>query len=268
ADFDVCSYLQLCQNHRTDLTLIPIGNIDRPWYVHFFLKDGLPGAVRNIHFSLTNDQIDDIHPFKWDTTLVTLPVDATVLQYYGLQPNHQFNLMVAPDLTSERLHSKMGGEKPKKRTYLSPQRAILIQIVEDNFSRRPIYFSNFASPDFFGGLDRYFQDCGLVSKLLPFKTTETSFAFDFDKMKQLTDAQNLAHYQSLLTHNMPRISGIATQGYIRIFNALMNHYYLTNNSEAAHELIRCFDSHINIGLDKETENQARLLLQAIENRIK
>ena len=35
ADFDICSYLQLCENFRTDITVIPIGNIDRPWYVRF-----------------------------------------------------------------------------------------------------------------------------------------------------------------------------------------------------------------------------------------
>jgi len=34
-DFDICSYLQLCENFRTDVSVIPIGNIDCPWYVQF-----------------------------------------------------------------------------------------------------------------------------------------------------------------------------------------------------------------------------------------
>ena len=52
ADFDICSYLQLQQEFRKDITVIPIGNIDRPWYVEF-LKNGLKGGVKPVVLSLT-----------------------------------------------------------------------------------------------------------------------------------------------------------------------------------------------------------------------
>ena len=79
ADFDVCSYLQLIEDYRTDITIIPIGNIDRPWYVKF-LKNGLKGGVRKISINLTESQIMDIHPYKWDTTTVTIRVPEKLRQ--------------------------------------------------------------------------------------------------------------------------------------------------------------------------------------------
>ena len=63
ADFDICSFLQLHQNIRKDISLIPIGNIDRPWYAEY-LKDGLPEALVPIKINLTKNQIYDIHPYK------------------------------------------------------------------------------------------------------------------------------------------------------------------------------------------------------------
>lgn len=42
ADFDVFSYLKLLQKFRTVITVIPIGNINRPRYVKF-LKESWPG---------------------------------------------------------------------------------------------------------------------------------------------------------------------------------------------------------------------------------
>lgn len=254
ADFDICSYLQLCHNFRTDLTLIPIGNIDRPWYVQF-LKEGLPGAIRGINLSLTPEQIVDIHPFKWDTTQVNIDPGEMNRHKYQLPAGYQMLWSVAPDLTSERMHSKMAGEKTRKRTYMSPQRAILIQIVEDNLATRPIYFSNFASPTFYGGLEQNFQDCGLVSELLPFTTAGTKYETHFTAMQQIVNPENLRQYKTLLHHDIPRISGIATDGYATIFQTLATHYRNTNQATSLDNLLQCFNSRMKIGHDTEKEKR-------------
>ncbi len=80
ADFDICTYLQLHENLRTDITLIPIGNIDRPWYIQF-LKKGLKNGVRNINIGFNDQQIMDIHPFKWDTTNFSIQILSLCLIY-------------------------------------------------------------------------------------------------------------------------------------------------------------------------------------------
>jgi hypothetical protein len=252
ADFDVCLYLQLHENFRTDITLIPIGNIDRPWYVQF-LKKGLNSAVKKVELSLTIQQIMDMHPFKWDTVTVSINVASADKKQFGLPDNYRLQWQVEPDLFSERMHSKMAGEKAKKRAYLSPQRAILLQIVEDNFNLRSIFFSNFCSPTLYGGLNVYFQNCGLVSRLTPVLTAGTGFAFDNRKMEDLLREQNLLQFKTLLSSDMPRISGMIVSGYYNTLINLTGNYDKTNDRKGKNNLKRLFENNLKIGYNTDFE---------------
>ncbi|NOZ48230.1 MAG: tetratricopeptide repeat protein [Chlorobi bacterium] len=252
ADFDVCMYLQLFENFRKDITLIPIGNINRPWYVNF-LKNGLTEGVRKISIDLTTLQIMDIHPFKWDTTTVDITVSQKLINKYGLNKYHTMQWVVEPDLSSERNHSKIEGEKAKKRTYLSPQRAILLQIVEDNYQNRPIFFSNMAGPSFYGGLGVFFSDCGLVSELLPFKTAKTKYQYNYKKIENLLQKSNFTYYSGIITHDIPRISGLVFNYHKAILT--LAYYYKTNNDIKKAELLTEFyKKYLNIGFNTTYES--------------
>jgi hypothetical protein len=253
-DFDVCLYLQLHEGVRTDVNLVPIGNIDRPWYVQF-LKNGLKNAIKKVEINLTDQQIMDIHPFKWDTTTVSIKVSSTDRKQFGLSDDYLLQWQIGPDLFSERMHSKTESEKAKKRAYLSPQRAILLQIVESNFSQRPIYFSNFCSPTLVGGLNVYFQNCGLVSRLTPVLTKDTEFAFNYKKMEELVQEQNVINFKTLTNNNMPRISGIVATGYYTTLINLSDKYDKTNDKAGKIQLKQLFEKHLKIGYNAEFENE-------------
>lgn len=250
ADFDICTYLQLHENFRQDITIIPIGNIDRPWYVKF-LKNGLNNGVKKINLHLTEQQIMDIHPFKWKTTTVAIPVSDKHKKEFELPKDYKLQWEVKPDLSSERMHAKIKGEKAKKRTYLSPQRAILLQIIENNFSQRPIYFSNFCSPTFYGGLNQYFQNCGLVSRLTPTVTKGTNYAFDYGKIENLLQKENLKDFGMLIDNDIPRISNITLSGYYVAFLNLLE----SKNNKERNLLKDLFDQYLKIGYNKEFENE-------------
>lgn len=250
ADFDICTYLQLCENFRQDITIIPIGNIDRPWYVKF-LKKGLNNAVKKIDINLTERQIMDIHPFKWQTTTIEIPISDTNIKVFNLPENYKLKWEVHPDLYSERMHSKMAGEKAKKRAYISPQRTILLQIIEDNFSERPIYFSNFCSPIFYGGLNQYFQNCGLVSYLTPIVTKGKEYAYDYVGIENLLQKENLKDFRTLIDNDIPRISNITLSGYYVAFLNLLE----SKNSKERMLLKGVFDKYLKIGYNKEFENE-------------
>jgi len=252
ADFDICSYLQLCENFRTDVTVVPIGNIDRPWYVQF-LKNGLQDAVRNIKINLTDQQIMDIHPFKWDTADVFINISSDDKQEYNLPDDYRMQWTILPDLTSERMHSKTVSEKEKTRTYLSPQRAILLQIVEDNFAERPIFFSNFASPTFYGGLEEYFQNCGLVSKLIPVTTNNSTYSVNESKMENLIKPENLDYYKTVKRNDIPRISGMIMSGYSNAFFNLAEIYKKNNRKEELKSLINIYEGKMKIDFNTEYE---------------
>jgi len=215
ADYDVCLYLQLYQNYRTDITIIPIGFIDRPWYVKF-LKQGLEGGVKKIILNLSDNQIYDIHPFKWKETNINIPLSSEIKEKYQLNANYQMQWTIESDLFSNRDHSKIESEKASKRTYLSPQRAILLQIVESNYHKRPIYFSNVANPIFYGGLNKYFSNCGLVSELTPIITENTEFEIDVVKIENLLQKSNLKYFSTIKDNDIPRISSIVFTYYVSV----------------------------------------------------
>jgi hypothetical protein len=254
ADFDVCLYLQLHEGVRTDVNLIPIGNIDRPWYVQF-LKNGLKNTIKKVEINLLNQQIMDIHPYKWDTTTVFINVSSTDRKQFGLPGDYFMQWQIGPDLFSERMHSKTGSEKAQKRAYLSPQRAILLHIVESNFSHRPIYFSNFCSPTLVGGLNVYFQNCGLVSRLTPILTKDTDFSFNYDKMAGLLREPHLINFKTLINNDMPRISGIIVSGYYNALLSLYDQYGKTNDREGKNQLKVLYEKHLKIGYDTIFEDE-------------
>ena len=261
ADFDVCSYLQLHKNFRKDITIIPIGNIDRPWYVKF-LKEGLVGGVRKITLNLSDQQIFDIHPFKWDTTTVAIPIPLQTRDKYKLGTNYTMQWTVEPDLSSERNHSKIAGEKSKKRTYLSPRRAVLLQIVEDNFPRRPIYFSNGTNPFFYAGLDTFFQNCGLVCELLPIQTGKTEYENNYTKFEQLLQNENLKDYSTIKKNNIPRISGMVF-GYHGALLNLANYYKNQNKTTNLVKIRELLKERLVIGFKPSREKRYIEILEKI-----
>lgn len=251
ADFDICSYLQLHENFRSDITIVPIGNIDRPWYINF-LKKGLEGGVKSIQISLTEDQIFDIHPFKWRETIITIPINKKSQKRYNMDDVNSLQWLVKPDLNSERNHSKIQGETVKKRTYLSPQRAMLIQIVEDNFEERPIYFSNLGNQFFFAGLDLFFQNSGFVSRLTPVETTGTEFEYDFENMEKLLKKENLKDYSSIKENNIPRISGIAF-AYHEMVVKLATYYKGNDEMNKLKNIKKMYSDYLLIGFNIKNE---------------
>ena len=263
ADFDICSYLQLHQDFRKDITVIPIGNIDRPWYVEF-LKNGLQGGVKPITLSLTKNQIYDIHPFKWDTTVISISVSKTDIKKYNLENDFTLDWQVNPDLTSQRQHSKMRGEKTKNRTYLSPQRAILLQIVEENYGLRPIYFSSFCNPFFYGGLEVFFTNCGLVSRLTPVNTEAENIQYDYSEFEKLLKKENLENYPDIIENNLPRISGITFSYHNRLF-LLAQRYSDKKEIDKLNNLIELYDNYLQTGLNERTEKYYKDQLEELRN---
>lgn len=252
ADFDICMYLQQCQKFRNDITVIPLGNIDRVWYVKF-LKNGLRNSIKKININLTDSQIFDIHPFKWKTTTISIPVSKKMKEKYSLDNDFQMKWDIDPDLFSNRMHSKIEGEEAKERTYLSPQRAVLLQIIEDNFAEREIYFTNFATPNFYGGLDKYFQNCGLVSKLLPFKTENTDYQIDVNSHAVLLLPENLKDFSTIKTTDIQRIGGKYV--YYSMFSRLANYYKAAKNNEQLQKLTDIYKKYLAIGYDEQYEKE-------------
>lgn len=252
ADFDVCMYLQLHEKYRNDITIIPIGNIDRPYLVKYY-KDGLEDCTRSIDINLTYDQIMEMHPYKWKETEVAIPVPEEMANKYGMKDKFMI-WNVKPDFSSVRMASKIEGEEANIREYLSPQRAVLLNIIESNQWRRPVHFSMFCDPYFMGGLDEYVQDYALVWKLLPVKTEGSDHESDYEWTSTiLLDAENVFHYPSITETNIPRISGVMNIYWALIYS-LASHYYSSGNVSELNGLIHFTEERLCVGFQPEREN--------------
>jgi hypothetical protein len=218
-----------------------------------FLKKGLENTVRKVNIELKEEQIMDIRPFKWRETNIFIDISSADRLKFGLPEDYKMEWAVAPDLQSYRMHSKIEGEEATRRTLLSPQRAILLQIVEDNFAERPIYFSIGADPSFLGGLEVYFQNCGLVNRLTPIKTVDTQYQIDVVKLEQLFKAENLTDYKDVKENDFPRISGMAVYGYPFALFKLAGYYRFLRQENELKRLTELYKSQLKIGMNVEYE---------------
>jgi hypothetical protein len=249
ADFDICTYLQLHQNYRTDLTIIPIDFIDRPWYVKF-LKYGLDSAVRKINIHLTDEQIMDIRPFKWDTTNVYIDVSKALKTEFNLDNNFQFQWEIQPDLVRNSKANTMEGSSVRK--FLSPQRAMLLQIIEDNFNERPIYFSCSGNLPSYGGLIPYMEYCGMSFRLIPIETNNKDL--NYTKLKASFKPENLKDFYTIIHDDIPKISN-CIYAYYNIFSVLAKHYKQNNQTEKLKGIIEIFKEYIAIGYDSDYDEE-------------
>lgn len=247
-DYDICSYLQIIENYRTDVTVIPAPFINRPWFVKF-IKNGMPGIKRKISLNIPDEQISNMHPYKWDTTSVFIPVPEKLKKLFSLPKNYTMDWIVQPDLFTG---IPKQNDQSSYQAFLSPQRAVLVSIIESNNWERPIYFSNAGHPKFYGGLNPYFKDCGLISELLPFKTAETEYTADFSKFQQLLKEKNLQHYSGILKEDLPRISGI-----VFLYHRAAVMLYLKNakdgSKEESQKIKKLYKDYLLIDFDTQRE---------------
>lgn len=249
---NVCWYLQLCESYRTDISIIPLVLLDRPNYV-LKVKDG--GLMEAVSMKISDEQIMDMHPYKWDTLSILIDIPEKLINKYKLSKDCKMNWEVTPDLVSNRVLSDIASKNQERRTYLSGYRAILLNIIETNQWKRPIFFSAF-DPFYLAGLDEYLQRSILVSKLLPIKTKGTEWEYNFNQLEEFVFNASLKDFKSVLSTNQPRVSGILSSYYFP-YLILAANFKKQDNIEMLDKVITAFQEKVMIGFN--TENETRYL---------
>jgi tetratricopeptide (TPR) repeat protein len=242
---NVCWYLQLCEDHRTDVSVIPLVMLNRPFYVLELMQGSL---FQPVPFNVSELQVMNMHPAKWDTLSLSIPVPDSLSAVYGLPAGYEMIWEVVPDLQG-------------KRSYLSTERSLLIDLIEANQWKRPVYWAKGMDANYLGGLDAYGCDKGLVSELVPFKTQETSYAFNPMALADLWKKKPPLNYRSVLEKNQPRVSAVVLYAYASGLIALAAHYKETGASDKLDEVISWYQSYLNLGVwpGYETNYLDRLL---------
>jgi hypothetical protein len=207
------SYLQLVEGYRPDVTAMYL--LGLPWTTLLF-KTGIPGAVVPAPISLSREQILGRQAFPWATDTVRIPVKTELLKELGISsPDTAFAWEVATDTNSR---------------WINMYTALLMDIVETNQWRRPIYFaSGYRTPV---GIDSCLQDCGLVQRLLPVRVARYGIRLDTLTMTRvLLDSASYRDLATYKQHPMPRASGIL-YNYFGCLLTLATHYNQTGNRAA------------------------------------
>lgn len=252
--FNMCMFVKLHYNFRNDVSIIPLTLLDRPSFNIVLQQQKESEYLRGVDLGITKEQIYDMHPYKWDTITIHIPITPQLMKEFSLPINYTMDWIIAPDLYSERQVSRIPGAPIKKQAYLSPTRAMLLNIVETNKWNRPIYFTNNFEYYFLAGLQEYFQDCGLVSKLTPLKTDNTSFQINVSALEKLVLYTELKNFKDIIANNQPRISWHVKM-YDEAYLTLAHYYKSEGKQDKIIEIIKCYKQNLQIGFDVENEKQ-------------
>lgn len=241
ADTNPVQYLQYVEGYRTDVTVIPVPLLDLPWFVAL-LKRGSDGVVGRAPISWDDGQIESMHPYKWKTNTIRIPVPE------DLRREHQIDqAAVEWELAPNLGH---GGELG----LLSPGRAAFADIILTNNWKRPIYFSMGCRPSAMDGLSGYVQLYGFAQRLLPLQAPSR---VDAEATRVLLlDERNFQSLPTLRDSDMPKASPVL-QNYRSSFLTLIIDYYQAGQTESAREALAAMNAFVPENLLPVPENLKR-----------
>ena len=246
---NVSRYLQVCEGYRTDITVLTWAHLNRPYYV-LELKNGESG--RNLKLDLSEEQIMDMHPYKWDTVSISVDVPENIIETYDLGTGYKMKWSLAPDLFGSI-------------SYLSSERAIMLSIIESNRWVRPIFIQAGIAETIIPGLHSNLTRSGLVDKLVPFDTHNTAWERDIKNLENLVKEESLKDYKTILETNQPRVSAQVLFRYSTSLLDLAEHYKLTGQLSKIDYVIDFYKTHLMIGIYPEYERRFLEELQHIRD---
>jgi hypothetical protein len=161
-------YLQEVEGVRQDVRLANLSLINTPWYISQ-LKYDEPHGAKKVDMRMSDEDIQNISPMKWDTQTFSLPFPKGYDVFQEV--NTQFGIKDTADIKVEKVEFVM---KPTVQFgevgAVRPQDLAVLAIVMANDWKRPIYFSTTCSEDSKIGLDKYLRLEGMAYRLVPFKS--------------------------------------------------------------------------------------------------
>jgi hypothetical protein len=129
-------YLQTIEKYRTDITAVDANLLNTAWYPKYLKVE------KNLHTGFSDAQIDTIEYMAWETQFVTAinSHDATKTFKWELRPTYMGSYILKGD-------------------------RILLNIFQENFFKRPIYFSNNSDTTYNLFLTAYLINEGVVEKV-------------------------------------------------------------------------------------------------------
>lgn len=187
-DTIVIWYAQYVDCFRTDITVIPIGLLNRPWFLMTLKhKDDL--MTKTAPFSWTKEMIFMPEPDQFIRDSFRLDLERRVLKRYTL-PARRSHVQI--DLSA--LYSRQGG-------YMDENVAVLIDIIKTNGFNRPVCFTLNCNRRWMSRIRNMLCIRGLICELLPQPAADPGPIMDLEKTGALfIDSK---HLLQTLTSDIP-----------------------------------------------------------------
>ncbi len=187
-------YLQEVEGVRQDVRVANLSLINTPWYIRQ-LKYESPHGARKVDMNLSDQDIDDIRPVRWETKTIDLPVPAVLDS--SLEVRKKLALQDTTVTWQDKVEFKV---EPTLNfgdvTAVRAQDIAVLSIIEANNWKRPIYFATTCSNDSKIGLDDYLQLDGLAYQLVPYKNRGNIEMMDEGRMWKNLMEENPSYSKS------------------------------------------------------------------------
>ena len=190
-------YLQLVENYRRDISVIPIGLLNFTPFV-LFAKKGLDGVLVGIPISKTDEQIRKAQIIKWKPQKIKIPINKIALNRFKIPGKiTAMEWELKPDIIRD------------STGFLMPGTAYIVDVVKTNKWERSIYFTVGSPQKQRAGLNSHLQLCGLTYRLLPVEAEKYGMSINSAKIESiLLNQKSYSHFNDVKEHNMPRVSFI------------------------------------------------------------
>ncbi len=233
-------YLQDVEGVRRDIKIANLSLLNTSWYIKQ-LKNDDPYKVGTVRIRMSDGQIEQIQPIRWNAQNVTIAAPKPdsnntlkdIFQKYeiadsGVMKSGNITWTMKPTLSFGNVNG------------IRVQDIMVKEIVEANAWQRPIYFAATVSQDGKIGLDNYLKSEGMASRLVPEKSKGNYDFINPDVMeKQIQENpgysktykpgfkfRGLNNQNIFFDDNHKRM----TQNYRNVFISLA-YYYLNHNEK-------------------------------------
>jgi hypothetical protein len=158
-------YLQYVAGVRRDVRVVNLSLLNTSWYSKQ-MKNERPYGAKTIEFSYSTAELERLRPVQWSTQRLRVPIDKENFNFGSLEMHPYFQSDIElPDNMEFELNSTWSD--PAGTPGLRVQDLLIIDILNNNFSERPICFALSTAPSDRLSLEHYLIVEGLVYRVAP-----------------------------------------------------------------------------------------------------
>jgi len=225
-------YLQEVENIRRDIKVVNLSLLNTPWYIEQLMNDKPKLDIRFTH----PDLIKDIYNIESDYLISTEEgYKLCSKQFTGEIPWSTLDC----DLNiNENVNFKFKVPAFRQQV-LRIQDYMILQLINDLYANRPIYFAATVSATNQAGLGRYLQMEGMTYRLVSEKLSDDLVeSINYDKMKlNLTQATLSDTIKNIVDYNNAISENIGIYRYSNLNDTMMQYQLKRNNIEEVKILV-------------------------------